>query len=538
LTATLPLSITVTSGAGANDSQLKGQYAFLFSGFDDATGSPVAVVGSFAADGAGNISNGVEDINEPAGPTLSVPFTGTYNIAADSRGAFTINTSTGTTTYACVIGALNGGIATNGRFIAFGDTTGTNGQRGSGILRLQDTAAFSLASITGPYAFGLVGREAWGARSAIVGSFTADGAGNLPSGLADESIAGTATNPSLTGSYTAPSTSNGRGSLTLNPSGASSWRLSAYVVSASELLVMTTDALTSAGLHSGSILSQKSISFTNNSFSAPAVLYDDGVDTSSPPKPNAEIGLLSPDGNGSLQATVDQNTAGLISKDISFAATYSVASIGRVTLTNWRADTTSPARFLYLVDANKAFYLDTGTAVGFGFIEPQAAAPTGGFVNASLSGAFLSSTVSPTVIAIPNASAQGTLDGKTNFSETADISSSTGLIVGQTTTGMYTIAANGRGTVTSLTTSGIVGVILLAMLSLILAVVCAPKWRHQPSLRPTFAFFVLLAVVLAGVAGCVFPKPELVFYEISPAKFVLIDQSKSDTTPTLAIFEQ
>lgn len=86
-------------------------------------------------------------------------------------------------------------------------------------------------------------------------------------------------------------------------------------------------------------------------------------------------------------------------------------------------------------------------------------------------------------------------DGKSNFSETVDISSSTGLIVGQTTTGMYAITANGRGTVTSLTTSGIFGVILLAMLSLILAVVCAPKWRHQPSLRPTFAFFVLLATL-------------------------------------------
>jgi len=538
LTANQALSITSVPGAGANNSELKGHYAFLFSGFDDATGKGEAVAGSFTADGVGNIINGLQDINGSSGPTLNVPFTGTYNIGTDNRGAFTIETSSGTKTYACVIGALSGGIATNGRFIEFDDTSGTNGQRGSGILRLQDTTAFSLASITGPYAFGLVGREGSGARSAIVGSFSADGKGNLPSGVADESIAGTATNPTLTGSYSAPSTSNGRGMLTLSPTGSSSWNLSVYVVSSGDLLGITTDADSSSGLHTGSMLSQKSTSFTNSSFNAPAILYDSGADLSSQQPPSAEIGILSPDGNGSLQATLDQNAGGVISQNVSFAATYAVTSIGRVTVNGWRASNTSPARYLYLVDANKAFYLDSGPAVGFGFVEPQAAAPSGGFTNASLSGAFLSSTVPPSLGTLPDASAQGTLDGASAFSETVDVSSSTGLVVGQITRGAYSIGTNGRGTVTSLTTSGIVAILLLAVLSLLVALLCAPKWRHQPALRPTFGLIILLALILASVDGCVFSKPELVFYVISSKKFVLIDQSKSNTTPTVAIFEQ
>jgi large repetitive protein len=533
-----PLSITVTTGTGANDSRLKGHYAFLFSGFDDATGSPVAVTGSLTADGAGNLINGLEDINGPGAPSLNVPFTGTYNIGADDRGAFTIVTSSDTRTYVCVIGAVKTGVANNGRLIEFDDTDGKTGRRGSGILRLQDTTAFSLASITGPYAFGLGGSDASGSRGAMVGRFTADGKGSLPSGIADENVAGTATNPSLTGSYTAPSMSNGRGVLTLNPSGAANWNFAVYIVSANELLAMTTDVLSSAGLHSGSILSQKSTAFSSQSFNAPAILYDSGVDTSTPPKANAELGILTPDGNGTVLATLDQNTAGAISQQVSFTGAYSVTPIGRVIINNWRANNTSPLRLLYLVDTNKAFFLDSSSAVGFGFVEPQATPPAGGYVDASLSSAFLSGTSTPTLSTLPNASGQGLLDGTTNFSETVDASSSTGLTVGKTTTGTYSISGNGRGTVTSLKTSGILGVLFLTILALLILVLCAPKLAHRTAPRPVFAMLLLLAVILASVAGCILPKPELVFYVISPTKFVLIDLSKSNTTPTVAIFEQ
>src|SRR4029077_2464266 len=83
LTSTQPLSITVVGGSGANDSELSGHYAFLFNGFDDATGFQVAVAGSFFADGKGNIATGVEDDNGPSGPTLNVPFTGSFHICSD-----------------------------------------------------------------------------------------------------------------------------------------------------------------------------------------------------------------------------------------------------------------------------------------------------------------------------------------------------------------------------------------------------------------------------------------------------------------------
>ena len=536
-TASQPLSVSVTAGSGANNAKLKGQYAFLFNGFDDGTGSPVATVGSFTADGAGKLIDGIEDNNGAGGTALNVPFTGTYNIGSDNRGAFTFQTSSGTKTFACVIGTVNGGVASTGKFIEFDDTTGQHGQRGSGILRLQDATAFSLSSIKGPYALGSVGEDPAGKRSAMVGSIAADGTGNFTSGVADMSVAGAASSPSLTGNYTAPSLSNGKMMLLLNISTTSGWTFGGYVVSAGEVLVMTTNDISSAGLHSGSLLTQKSTAFTNSSLNAPAVLYGSGADTNSPPHPDAEIGLLVPDGNGSVQVTFDQNSAGSVSLNSTFTTTYSVSSNGRTVVPNWGPSANGSTRYLYLVDTNKALYLDSGPAVGFGLIEPQAAAPAGGFVSASLSGTYLSGTAFPTTGTLPTASAQGSLDGTDSFSETVDLSTTGGLIVGQVTTGGYAVSSNGRGTVTSLTTSAI-SPVPLAIISLVIAAFSVPGLRRRRVLRPVLAATVLMTLVMVGLAGCVFPKPQLVFYVISPTKFVLIDQTKSDTTPTVAIFEQ
>lgn len=79
VTARQALSITVTKGSSPDDSKLKGHYAFLFNGFDDATGSGVAVAASFTADEAGNITNGIEDVNGPgsAHGTGEIPYPGT-----------------------------------------------------------------------------------------------------------------------------------------------------------------------------------------------------------------------------------------------------------------------------------------------------------------------------------------------------------------------------------------------------------------------------------------------------------------------------
>ena len=532
---TQALSLSVVTDTTANDAELTGHYAFLFNGFDDATGSQVAVAGSFATDGKGNITEGIEDENGPNGAALLVPLTGTYNIASNNTGAFTINTSSGSKTYTFVLNSITSGIAHKARFAEFDDTTGTNGQRGSGLLRLQDTSAFTLGSITGPYAFGFSGQDAAGKREAIVGAFGADGSGMISTGVADQNVAGTATNPSLTGTYSAPSGSDGRASITLNPSGASSLNLTAYVVSASELLVMRTDAFSTDGLVSGTILSQASTSFDNTALNSPAVFYELGVDSAAPSRSLAGIGLMTPDGKGGLTFNTDSSNSAFAP----FSATYSVLSTGRVTVTATQAN---PAWVLYIVNKNQAFLLDTSGSygsVGFGFVEPQAATLTGGFATSSFSGTFSAGTIAPSITANVNATGLVTLDGAGNFSESAALSNTSGLFVNDKTTGTCSISANGRGTVTKLTVTlaGIGGSLLslLLFLSLLLGRLIS---RRRPS-RRSLAWFCAAVLIAPALAGCPLPRPnQLVFYIISPTKAVMMHQGSLDTASGITILEQ
>lgn len=545
VTLTQALSLSVVTDTAANDSELIGHYAFLFNGFDDATGSQVAVAGSFAADGKGNITEGTEDENGPSGSALNVPLTGTYNIGSDNRGAFTITTTSGSKTYALVLNSITSGIAQKARFVEFDDTTGTGGQRGSGLLRLQDTSTFTLGSITGPYAFGFSGQDATGKREAIIGSFSADGSGTISNGVADQNIGGATTNPSLTGAYTTPTISDGRTSIILNPSNASSLNLTAYVVSASELLVMRTDTFSSDGLLKGTILTQTSTSFDNKALDSPAVYYHLGIVPGSPNSSFAEIGLLTPDGSGGLAVTYDNNKGGTISVNQTFASKYAVLSTGRVTVSGWYGgDATAPQRILYLVDKNEAFFMDTAPNVGFGFAEPQAAAPTGGFTSASFSGSFSTGTVAPSISANVDATGLLTVDGTGKFSESATAATVSGLFVGQTTTGTYSVSGNSRGTVISLviTTAGVPGSLVALLLLLLLLLGCL-KSRRNPW-RLSLAAFLLamfLAFLFAPAGRSIRPPPrtnQFVFYMISPTKAVIMHQGSSDAAPGITILEQ
>ena len=529
-------SATITIPADTvNDSELSGHYAFLFNGFDDATGSQMALAGSFTVDGKGGITEGTEDFNGPGGPSLNVPFTGTYNIGSDNRGAFTISAASGTKSYALVLSSINGGVAQKARFVEFDDTTGTNGTRGSGGMRLQDTTAFTLASVTGPYAFGFVGQDGAGKRNAIVGSFLADGAGNIPSGSAEQNVAGTATNPSLTGTYNAPSSSNGRSSMTLTPSGASSLDLTAYVVSANELLLLTTNAFSSDGVLSGAMLSQTSTTFSDSSLNAPAVYYQIGVDPSAATTESfAEIGLLITDGKGNLTATYDTSLGGVLTQNQTFTATYSVPAGGRVTISGWYGNSASPLRVLYLVDNNNAFFLDTDAGVGFGFVEPQALGP---FSNASLSGTLPAATTAPSVSSDPNVCGLATLDASGRFTEIASASDVSGLFVDQTTSGMYSIAANGRGVVpnVTITTAGISASMFAIVVMLFPLFACRKPLRKTS--WPAVAMLCLAALIAMTLEACVFPS-QLVFYVISPTKAVMIHESRIDHTPVVTIIEK
>jgi Putative Ig domain len=535
LMATQALSITVAAGSSPNLALLKGHYAFLFGGFDDVSGAPFTLAGSFTADGAGNISGGIEDGVGPGNPVVNMPFTGIYNIAADQRGAFTIATASGSKTFACVLGTVVSGVATKGRFVEFDDYSGNSGQRGSGILRLQDSTAFTLASVTGPYAFGFSGVDPAGKREVRVGRFDADGAGTVKNGVEDVNDASTVSNSvSFTGTNTAPSASNGRASLTLNASGSTTTNLTSYVVSAHEILAVSSDAV-SSGLAGGVILSQASTSFTNSSFSGNAVFYNAGVQAANPTsQSSSDIGVFTADGAGNVTEIHDQNDGGTLTIDASLSGmSYATSANGRLAFTGGNAF------ILYLVDINKGFLFDPGGTMGLGFVESQATAPAGGFTNASLSGTFAAGTIAPAVTAVTNESGLATLDGLSKFQTNEDVSTSAALTVNELSSGSYTIGTNGRGLVTSV-------IISLAGFSPWMVLACLAIWlffayreRHFSKSRPRFAAYCMMAWVAVVPEACPHPGPnEIVFYLISPSKAVTIHLGTADKLPPVTIFEQ
>src|SRR3984893_7512839 len=206
---------TVRAQGGSN-AELKGDYAFTFNGMTTGGGGAstvFAAVGRFTADGAGNLINGELDSNgaAPQEKLVAQTFNGTYTIGADHRGVMNLNIPGG--------GKLAFAMMANGnaKFVEV-DAAGGTGTVGSGTMEKADTTAFNTAKITGSYAFGVAGLDAWNSRSAIAGRLTANGAGLFTDGAADVNQSGRFTTlASYAAQYTVSDTTNGRGTIVIPP---------------------------------------------------------------------------------------------------------------------------------------------------------------------------------------------------------------------------------------------------------------------------------------------------------------------------------
>jgi len=388
--------------------------------------------------------------------------------------------------------------------------------------------------MNGPYAFGFSGVDSGGKREVEVGRFDANGGGTITNGVEDMNDDAAVSNSiSFAGTYTAPSANNGRASITLNASGAVTTDLTAYVVSANEILVVSSGPA-SSGLTGGHILSQTSASFGTASLSGNAVFYNSGINAANPTtESSGDVGIFTADGAGNVTEVHDQNNGGVVALNASITGmTYATATNGRMVLTG------GSGFIIYLIDANKGFLFDPGGTVGLGFVEAQATAQSGGFTNATLSGAYAAGTVASTAGAIVNESGLASLDGISQFQTNEDVSTTTGLIVNELTSGSYTIGTNGRGQVTSLVISlaGFTPWMILTCLAVWFLISYRERWRSR--LKPKFAAFCVFAWVGAVPEACR-PKPnEIVFYLISPTKAVTVHLSTTDPIPAVAVFEQ
>lgn len=409
-----------------NESAMAGQYAFSLSGHK---GSDfITVVGAFTADGTGGIMAGEADVNGTIDGNGNALTTGgengsidtvhsSYSVGADNRGCVKIVTSFGTFITRTAFGGISSGVATKGRMIEW--ETGATAYVATGQVVKQTVADFS-SGLNGDYTTAAVSMDANGARyGSATTSTAAFNSSNVPPG-AFTSVANdfnanglpvtTKTCSGPCGTYT-NFDSNGRSTATVTFGPGDSSTFAMYMVSAPQLLHISTDITRS----SGEIRKHSTLSFNGT-----AVLSGTGKSTTFG-GPHVAIGTIASDGNGSATFTVQDDDAGSLTP-VSFTCAYGApASSGKMTPPPPDGNCPIGTPILYLTDTNAGFLLGTDGQVMVGEFAPQAGGPFG---QSSLSGTFFTGTGA--LVNQNNAGvAQTTLDGNGNVSRIGDYTGTT-----------------------------------------------------------------------------------------------------------------
>jgi len=209
--------------------------AYIFSQGGTTVSGVFAAVGRFNADGAGNISLGVEDENNAGGVAENLALSGSYSIASNGRGTATLNSTLGASHFVFYVVSPT---------VTFFMDTDSNAVV-SGNIESSQNGGFSTSSLNGNFGLELDGATATpGFGLAVSAQMSADGSGNL-TGTEDVNNNGTLTaDAPLSGSYSIES--NGRGTADITARGttsrfhfylASGNRVRIVEVSASELLL-------------------------------------------------------------------------------------------------------------------------------------------------------------------------------------------------------------------------------------------------------------------------------------------------------------
>ena len=365
-------------------SSLKGTYAFQMSG-TDINGNTIARVGSFTADGTGNITAGIEDVNDGGTVNLSGSATpvvfdaapqSTYTVLSNGRGTLTLHDASGALKFSITLSSSSAGliVETDGNATA------------SGSFRLQTiTTTFSPA-----YAFDFSGVDGSGAGLSLVGEFTTNTTTNVLGGMYDENDGGSLA-PSTPISPTAITSDSansafGRGQTIINGR-----TFEFYVVDGSNLAVLEEDP---SGLTSGFATAQDAVP-TQTSAIVGSFVFDVGgsATSNSVTGPLARAGRFDANGGTITNLFLDENFSASPStfpgaggfSNVTF--TIDSAGSGRGTL--GFTDVASGDVFsyvFYLTSANGGFIQDTSSAVvADGSLFPQ----SGTFTATSLAGNYI-----------------------------------------------------------------------------------------------------------------------------------------------------
>ena len=436
------LSITINGAAAAcsssgNNGRLVGQYAFSLRGYNalpsNANGGGfLAVVGSFTADGAGNITAGEADTNGVLGAQTGNIITNasSYSVGPDNRGCATLATPFGTFSTRFALGSVSAGVATQGRLIEF-DSPSASGYIAAGQILQQSSTAF-LFPLTGSYALRTAGWDSSTSGRVACAGIVTGGSYKFNYLEQDCNDNGTVTNTTTTNinasttvdTYSTADT-NGRGTAILSVAGNVS-DLTFYWVSSTQLLIVNSDP---TPMFSGDWQQESvpigSSGFNQASFNGKVASYSSGLGPSGAGG-DVSIATETAEGISSVVTKLYRDVAGTW-QIASTTCNYSVVSIGRITLgSGCGANPPIP----YLSSLDTAFVLGTDSAIELGSFEPQ----TTGLSNASLAGTYyvgaseIVNQAAQAEVAILNLTSNGivtsTTDAASTLSQTAGTPSS------------------------------------------------------------------------------------------------------------------
>jgi hypothetical protein len=453
--ASQQLSITVDAAAAAcsssgNNSLLVGQYAFDLRGFNGS--GFLAVVGSFTADGNGNITTGEADTNGGLGAQNGnlIPSASSYSVGPDNRGCATLATPFGTFYTRFAVGDISSGVATQGRIIEF-DNPGASAYIASGQILQQASTAF-VNPLTGGYDLRTSGWDSsTGGRVACVGIVT--GSKYKFSSLEEDcNDNGAVTNTNntypptntLLNTYTTADT-NGRGTGIIT-TGQNTSYLTFYWVSPTQLFMLNADP---GVVFSGDWVQQNvpfgQPAFNQSAFNGTVAAYSNGLEPSGAGG-EATFATETANGNSSVLSQLYSDQAGTWLNS-STTCTYTVVGVGRITLggSNCGAAPSIP----YLNAFNSSFFVGTDSSVELGSFEPQ----TTGLTNDSMAGTYYVGTsevvsqAAQAEVGILTLTPNGILTTATDISST--VSQNTGVA------GSDTLSVNPNGTFSTGSSGGV-----------------------------------------------------------------------------------
>lgn len=452
---------------------LNGTYAFSMSGTDNTAGLSISRIGSFHADGQGNITMAIEDVND-GGSFSTFNFTAApasnYTMSSNGRGVLTlshpdvVNPSVADNfTFSIALDSASGGLMI--------ETDGSSTM--SGTFRLQTiSSTFATA-----YAFDVSGLDLGNSTSvSFIGQFTTNGVSGVTGGEMDVNDGASPTGAIALqpGTITLDATnfSNfGRGTMTLTTTlNSQILNLSYvfYVVDASHLVLVENDTVAAT---SGPATAQTAVPTTVAAFPGSFVFAVGGAAISQGVFGSlARAGRFTSDANGNItNLSLDEDFSGGVNafpkaggfSNVTF--TIDAAGTGRGTLNFTDVTRNQPFQYVfYMASATQGFIQDDSpNVVADGSITAQ----SGTFTAASIAGSYAINWSGVNlangfeedfvgVIPVSSASSNNISGGVLDFTELGDGKIFTGIPVN----GLLTLQGDGtlggaQGNALQLTTS-------------------------------------------------------------------------------------